>query len=124
MALISGGKGQARTLCKHRDDNHVPLQRRCKLLTHVVVLAFAFALFQQFHPAWPDNGEKHLALAERLIEFHIEALARDQTIDVHEDVCRPEHLSETVADAARTRSPILTAITDENSVGHGVAPKR
>src|SRR4029078_8585281 len=47
---------QARGLCKHREANHVALQRRCKLLRHVVVLAFAFALFQQFHPAWPDNG--------------------------------------------------------------------
>src|SRR5882672_8371321 len=97
----------------HRDDDDVPLQRRGNLFANVIAFAALRVGGQQFHPPRPDDGDQHVALGERLVEFAIETLPGQKPVDVHEDVRFAKAAAEPVADTAGISRRIFATVADE-----------
>ena len=105
---------------QHRDDHDLARQCPGYLLAHVVGPSAGGPRLELLQPARADDRDEHVAGAERRLQLLVEDLARQQVLDVHEDVGAAEPGGQPVAELARVSGNVIAAVADENLVRHQI----
>ena len=101
---------------------NLPVQGSADLFAHIVALAGGRAVVEDTEPARTDDGEKHVALAQRFLQLPVEPLPRQQIVDVHEDCAIAECLREITVQAGRGNLRILTPVAQEDLLRYAELP--
>ena len=111
------GPRHAGPLQQHGDDPHLAIKGSLDLESHEVILILkttAALGVDRGRPLSADEGQKHVARADRLVDHIDEVHARLDRVDVHEDLVA-EMIGQRVIQPAGGVRRVLSSIADEDA---------